>query len=277
MPVFIMRIDRLRHLCNTYEMKRINIIVVTLMVLGAALHSYAGAAQGASASAEVPDIMGIWDLYPDPLVGEDFFAETPIPNGGPKLKQPYARQWQAIRAEREAKLKAGTPLPDSSTLCIPEGMPLIMGAIMPLQILQTPGQITVLAEFLTQTRRIYLDRPMPAPEDISPSYYGFSVGQWQDDTLVVTTRGVKEDVRFFDIPHSSDITIIERIRRTGPDLMENQITIEDPQVLAEPYRFTYGYRRNHEYQMMEYFCDRQDPLLELNEDGTVEMKMHADE
>ncbi len=257
-------------------MRYVKIVVVAFMVLGTALPLHAATPQHGSASAEVPDIMGIWEIYPDPLAGEDFFAELPVPNGGPALKQPYAKQWQAIRVERDAKLKAGTPLADSSTLCIPEGMPLVMGAIMPLQILQTPGQITVLAEFLTQTRRIYLDRPMPPPEDISPSYYGFSVGQWQGDTLVVTTRGVKKDVRFFEIPHSGDMTITERIRRTGSDLMENQVTIDDPQVLAEPYRFTYGYKRNPQYQMMEYFCDREDPLLEVNEDGTVNMIMHAD-
>jgi hypothetical protein len=241
-------------------------------VLLAAL-ALASAACTEEQQATEPGIMGIWELYPDPFGGEEnTFLELPVPGDGPKLKEPYASQWKALRDKRDAMLRAGTPLADPSTLCIPEGMPMIMGAIFPIQILQTPGQVTVLAEFLTQTRRIHLDKPMPALDEITPGYYGTSVGRWEGDTLVVTTKGVKEDIRFFEIPHSLEMTITERIRLTAPDRLENQITIEDPKMLAEPYRFTYGYRRNDDYEMMEYFCDREDPLLEVTDDGTVEMK-----
>ncbi|BAV63357.1 hypothetical protein [Sphingobium cloacae] len=225
-----------------------------------------------------PNITGVWEIWPDPFAPdpvtgeENTFLELPVPGDGPKLKEPYASEWKAIRAERDAKLKAGTPLADPNTLCIPEGMPSVMGAIFPLQILQTPGQITVLAEFLTQTRRIYLNRKMPPLEDITPGYYGMSTAKWEGDTLVVTTKGVKEDVRFFEIPHSDEMTITERIRLTAPNLIENKITIEDPKMLQEPYTFTYGYKRNDEYEMSEYFCEKEDPLFKVGEDGTVQMK-----
>jgi hypothetical protein len=43
-------------------------------------------------------------------------------------------------------------------------------------------------------------------------------------------------------------------------------------MLTEPYRFTYGYKRNDDYQISEYFCDREDPLFKVGEDGTMEMK-----
>ncbi len=248
-------------------MRAVAFALVAAMGLGAPLTSAA-----AGRPAQRPDITGVWNIYPDPFAhDESTFQDLPAPNGGPKLKEPYASQWKALRAERDAKLKAGTPLVDPSTLCIPEGMPTIMGAIFPFQILQTPGQVTVLAEFLTQTRRIYLDQPMPKPDDLAPSYYGFSSGHWQGGTLFVTTRGVREDVKFFEIPHSADMTITELIRLTGPGRLEDQIVIEDPKVLAEPYRFTYGYKRNDHYRIMEYFCDRQDPLLNINKDGTVTM------
>lgn len=224
-----------------------------------------------------PDINGIWEIYPDPFAGEEnTFLELPVPGDGPKLREPYATEWKTLRANRDANLKAGTPLVDPSTQCTPEGMPSVMGAIFPLEFLQTPGQVTVLAEFITQTRRIYLNRKMPALEELTPSYYGMSVGKWEGDTLVVKTIGVKEETRFFEIPHSYEMTITERIKVTGPGLIENEITIDDPKVLLEPYRFTYGYKRNPEYQIMEYYCDREDPLFKVKEDGTVEMKT-ADE
>ena len=227
----------------------------------------------AATPAQEPNITGVWEIYPDPFAGEEnTFLELPVPGDGPSLKEPYATKWKNLRAERDEMLKAGTPKVDPSTQCLPEGMPMIMGAIFPLEILQTPGQVTVLGEFLTQTRRIYLNRPMPARDELNPNFYGFSSGHWEGDTLVVTTKGVKESVQFFEIPHSSEMTITERIRLTGPDLMEDVITIDDPVMLLEPYTFTYGYKRNPDYQIQEYFCEREDPLFKVTEDGTVEMK-----
>ncbi|MEJ2408982.1 MAG: hypothetical protein P8Y58_01220 [Novosphingobium sp.] len=220
-----------------------------------------------------PNISGVWEIYPDPFAGdENTFAELQVPGDGPKLREPYATEWKNKRAKRDAMLKAGTPLVDPSTKCQPEGMPAIMGAIFPLEFLQTPGRVTVLAEFLTQVRRIYLNRPMKPLDDLNPNFFGYSVGKWEGDTLVVTTRGVKEDVQFFEIPHSLDMVVTERIRLTGPDLMEDAITIDDPKVLLEPYRFTYGYKRNPNYEIEEYYCDRDDPLFKVGDDGTVEMK-----
>ncbi|MEO5708173.1 MAG: hypothetical protein ABIQ46_14150 [Alteraurantiacibacter sp.] len=226
-----------------------------------------------AAEAQHPDISGIWEIYPDPFAGEEnTFLELPVPGDGPRLREPYASDWARLRAERDALLLAGTPRVDPSTLCTPEGMPMIMGAIFPLEILQTPGRVTVLAEYLTQTRRVPLDRPLPASEDINPNFYGYSSGRWEGDTLVIRTVGVAANSLFFEIPFSAEMTITERIRVTGVDLMENVITIEDPVTLLEPYTFTYGYRRNPEYEMQEYFCEREDPLFRVNTDGTVEMR-----
>jgi len=252
-------------------------------VVGATALAFATSVLAASAAASArpavrapkaaPDINGIWEIYPDPFAGEaNTFLELPVPGDGPKLREPYATEWKTLRANRDAKLKAGTPLVDPSTQCTPEGMPSVMGAIFPIEFLQTPGQVTVLAEFITQTRRIYLNKTMPALHDLTPTYYGLSIGRWEGNTLVVTTKGVKEDTRFFEIPHSYEMTITERIKVVAPNLIKNEITIEDPKVLLEPYRFTYGYKRNLEYQIMEYYCDREDPLFKVKEDGTVEMK-----
>lgn len=233
-----------------------------------------GVVKGVTGSVVAPDIMGVWELYPDPFGGqENTVIELSAPEGGPKLKEPYASQWKQRIDKRNAALKAGTPLADRSTLCLPEGLPLIMGAIFPIQILQTPGQVTVLAEFLTQTRRIHLDKAVPALEDVSPSYYGYSVGRWEGDTLVVTTLGVREDTEFYEIPHSAEMKITERIKIVKPGYLEDQIVIEDPKTLAEPYKFTYGYKRNDSYEISEYICDPKDQLVKVNADGTVSMKL----
>lgn len=221
------------------------------------------------------DLNGTWERFPH-LVSSDaeVFEDLEPPEGGPVLREPYASEWKALRATRAAAAKAGKPLVDDSTRCRPEGMPGVMGAIFPIEILQTPGRITVLGEFLMQTRRIFLDAQMPTADDFSPSFYGFSAGRWVGDTLVVVTRHVRKDVLFFEIPHSEAMTITERIRAVAPDRIENQVEIDDPTYLKQPYRFVFGYQRNPEYRLMEYFCDPGNDVIQ--KDGTVIMKVNPD-
>ena len=152
-----------------------------------------------------PDFSGTWERYPSPYSDERFPEEPPPPGGGPQFKEPYASAYKKLNQRKAEADKAGKPLADRSTQCLPQGVPTIMAAVEPIEILQTPQQIVILAEFLTQTRRIYLNEKMPASEDVSPGYNGYSVGRWQGDTLIVQTIGVREDVRFVDIPHSSSV------------------------------------------------------------------------
>lgn len=208
-----------------------------------------------AASGAAPDFSGVWERYPDPYGDSRFPDDPPPPAGGPHLKEPYASAYKKARQRKAEADKEGKPLADPATRCLPEGMPTIMAAVEPIEILQTPRQLVVLAEFLTQTRRVYLNEKMPEPEDISPGYNGYSVGEWQGQTLVVHTRGVREDIRFMGIPHSAQMKITERLRLTAPDLLENQITIDDPGVLVKPYAFTFGYKRNPQYRILEYICD----------------------
>lgn len=232
---------------------------------------------GVAASDPSPDFSGTWERYPDPyaVFTENAFSTDPTaPDGGPKLKQPYAREYEEFVKRKAEASRQGKPLVDASTQCLPEGMPTIMGAIYPIEIVQTPRQIVVLAEFLTQTRRIYLNEEMPDEEEIFPGYNGYSVGRWEGDTLVVETIGVREDVTFYGIPHSAQMRIVERLRLTDPNLIENQVTIHDPVYLAEPYTFVFGYRRNSDYRIMEYICDNN--RNRFDEDGNVSLEVEPE-
>lgn len=198
-----------------------------------------------------PDISGTWERYAPEITDYDH----PPPPGGPfELKGPYAGPYAALLKKKARADAAGAPLINTSARCLWEGMPTIMGATYPLQILQNPGQVTVLAEFLSQTRRIWLNDKLPPLQGLTPSYNGYSVGHWEGDTLVVETIGVRTDVLFFDVPHTEDMKITERFRHTGPDSLEDRIVIDDPKVLRQPYRFTFNYKKI-DYRIMEYVCD----------------------
>ena len=196
---------------------------------------------GAFAASAGADVSGVWVRDSGPP------ADAPSPAAEPPLKEPYANAYKAARHP---------PAPPTPTgeKCKVEGMPTIMAAHNALEILQTPGQVTILAEYMTQTRRIYLDEPLPAPDDVNPGYMGYSVGKWQGNTLGVQTIGVRDDVRYLDIPHSTKIHISEKIHLAAPDRLQDDITIVDPDVLTHPYLLSFRYKKDPHHRITEYPC-----------------------
>jgi hypothetical protein len=216
----------------------------------------AGAAAQQSASSQVPDITGSWErLGFGARLPEAQRALLPPPASQPPLKPEPRKEWQTrVQAAREADAK-GQPLATTATHCLPDGMPGMMGGPFPLEILQSRGQVTVIEEAYTQVRRIFLDRPQKSLDDVEPGFYGHSVGRWEGDTLVVDTIGVKESVRYQNVPHSRDMRIRERIRLVAPDVLWDEITIEDPAMLEKPWVITFAHRRMPDYTLLEYVCE----------------------
>ena len=204
-----------------------------------------GCSVGVSASVAAPDISGTWTLS----------ADSPVSSEPPPLKEQYASAYKALRKHQAGANEKGGAGASASTKCKVEGMPTVMAGRGALEILQTPGQVTVLAEYMTQTRRIYLDGSIPAVEDLSPGYMGYSAGKWQGNTLEVQTIGIREDVVYRDIPHSPKMKILEKIHLAGPDLLEDEITLLDPDVLTGPHRLTFKYKKNPDHRISEYVCD----------------------
>ena len=165
------------------------------------------------------------------------------------------KAWQdRIMAGRAADAK-GEPLATNYTDCLPDGMPTMMGAMFPMEILQSRGQVTIIEEAFTQVRRILMDKPQKSFEDVEPGFYGHSVGRWDGDTLVVDTIGIKENVRFQNMPHSPQMRIKERMKLVSPNVLWNEITIEDPVVFEKPHTYTVAYRRMPDYTLLEYVCE----------------------
>jgi hypothetical protein len=250
-------------------MKPTRTLNTAMIVLGIALVTVAGMCNAATPSKPLsdkhsvsarPDISGTWERTPDDWFGEN--PDNPVHPGGPMdLKAPYADEYVALKKKEAVANEAGTPLATTSSRCLPEGMPTMMAALFPIQIIHDDKQVIVLGEYLQQVRRILLNEAMPAKETLDPKYQGHSRGHWEGDTLVVETQRVRTDVSFYDVPHGKDMKIIERIRLTAPDHLENQVVIEDPQVLKTPYRFTFEYKRSN-YAIQEYVCENNQIVID---------------
>ena len=204
----------------------------------------------------VPDITGSWERFGFGGRGGGGQANVLPPAPPQPVFKPEAKKERdaRIQAAREADAK-GQPLATNATACLPEGMPAMMGATFPIEILQSKGQVTVIAEAYTQVRRIFLDKPQKALDDVEPGFYGHSVGKWEGDTLVVDTIGVKDNVRFQNAPHSPAMRIKERIHLVSPDVLLDEVTIEDPATLEQPWKVNYAYRRMPNYALLEYVCE----------------------
>jgi hypothetical protein len=207
------------------------------------------------AQKQPPDITGSWERYGGGRGGPAPAGTIPPPAPQPPLKPEYLKEWQTrVQAVRAADAK-GAPLATGYVNCLPDGMPTMMGAMFPLEILQSKGQVTVIEEAFTQVRRILLDKPQKAFDDVEPGFYGYSVGKWEGDTLVVDTIGIKENIRYQNTPHSPQMRIRERIHLVAPNILWNEITIEDPVTLEKPWTFTYAYRKMPDYTLLEYVCE----------------------
>jgi hypothetical protein len=201
-----------------------------------------------AALAELPDLGGIWH----PAFGR-------VGGGEPKLKGTYREVYEASLAAVEAD--PGYEQPERLSNCEPVGMPYMMTMPYSLEFLVTPGKITVMQEALMQVRRIFLDgRALPRNPD--PTYFGYSVGRWEGNTLVVETVGTKPGQRLGirGITNGPNLKITERIYldAENPDLLHLDFTYEDPDALEEPWQQTHTFRRDEEWEMLEYICAEND-------------------
>src|SRR5438876_4838337 len=146
-----------------------------------------------SAQSAAPDLTGVWAPYRGGRGADPKLAAPPATPLA--LKPQYAAPFEARRKVEAAAAAKGEPIASGAVACIPYGMPRMMAvALYPIEILPTPGQITIVAEAFSEVRRIYMTTTQLPMGDVPPGYYGRSVGKWDGDTLVVDTIGIKTTV-----------------------------------------------------------------------------------
>jgi hypothetical protein len=113
-------------------------------------------------------------------------------------------------------------------------------------------------------RTIYMDG-RSHPKDLTPSYYGHSIGWWEGDTLVVDSTGFNEGF-WWDrrgLPSTNQLHYMERFTRTDANNIRYEFTVDDPGAYTKPFSGTMGIRASFGTELFEYVCQQANYAHEL--------------
>jgi hypothetical protein len=140
---------------------------------------------GTAGAAEPADFSGVWAMVQHSRPGAPFFipVEPPLTAEGRAVTEAFAAKFDVVTFEANGH-------------CVEPGMPTVMWGIggASMEIVQQPERITLLSELANQSRRIYMDG-RAFPEGFPHQRAGYSIGHWENDTLVIETRLITECMR----------------------------------------------------------------------------------
>ncbi len=225
--------------------------------------------------ANYPDWKGQWTRLPVPgIAGAASF--DPSKQGGLAQQAPLTAEYQKIFEANLAEQAAGGHGIGRSHLCIPPGMPMAMNVYEPMEIIISGDTTHITIQSMGVHRRIYTDG-RDWPDDVTPSYLGYSIGKWIDedgdgrfDTLAVETRHLKGP-RVFDptgLPlHADDQTVVKErlyVDKANRNVLHNEITVTD-HALTRPWTADKRYRRDPNPRPVweELVCEENNPHVRI--------------
>ena len=152
--------------------------------------------------------------------------------------------------------------PDAN--CMPMGATQFHMQPQPRRIYQMPKEILIEYEANYSLRHIYMDgRALPPQGEPQPFWYGYSVGHWDGDTLVVETNNLRgAEASPFDgwldvrgSPYSDQAKFTERFRRPIFGKLEIDVTVEDPKAYTKPFTVRINQRVMVDEEPIEFVCN----------------------
>jgi hypothetical protein len=136
----------------------------------------------------------------------------------------------------------------------------------PIYFIQTPKEVWIIWQRQQEVRRIYLN--VPHSTNTKPSWFGESVGHYENGELVVDTIGFldKQEYDFVDnwrTPHTKDMHVVERFKLAdGGKTLEATVTVEDPGTFNQPWSGTERWQRVDRGQILESICAENNDAFE---------------
>jgi hypothetical protein len=188
---------------------------------------------------------------------------------------PYTPWAKELRDKRFAARAKDNP----DAQCMPMGFLQFHQQPQPRMIIQNEKMILIEYEANYGIRHIYLDgRELPPQGEPQPWWYGYSVGHWEGDDLVVETnnlRGADEDSPYdgwLDVngsPYTRQAKITERFRRPTLGHLQIDFTIEDPKAYTKPWTVRVDQRLLPDQELIEFVCNENQQFerrIQLNQE-----------
>src|SRR5262245_10255169 len=172
--------------------------------------------------------------------------------------QPWARE---LQKKRSAEFSKDNP----DGLCLPESTLQLHLDPQPFKIVPTAKAIYIIYETNYGIRTIYMDgRPLPAQGAPQPYWYGYSVGRWEGDTLVVETNNYRDggwlDAR--GSPVTDALKVTERIRRVNYGQIDIELTVDDAKAYTRPFTVRIDERLQADgSDLIEFICHENQQFL----------------
>ena len=225
-------------------------------------------------------------LYPN-LKGQWIGIRMPSCRGQPSFDPtkcwgttqdaPLTAEYEAIFRENIADQHVGGQGTNATSTCLAPGMPMVMNAHSPMEIIVLPETTYIRVDHIRDTRRrIYTDgRDWSAA--IEPGFDGYSIGNWIDtdadgryDLLEVETRAFKGprsyDASGLPLHRDNKSVFKERIYldKENPNILHDDITVID-NALTRPWTVHKTYRRNSNPQpeWIDYICEEGNQLVHI--------------
>jgi hypothetical protein len=232
----------------------------------------------AADDAKYPNWKGQWARFVVPGVAPPFSFDQ-AKSGGLGQQAPLTAEYQKVFADSLADQANGGAGNNPTGRCLFGGMPQMMMAFMPLEIIVTPETTYIMLTHEDPHRRIYTDG-REWPSLIEPTFQGYSIGQWVDedgdgryDVLEVETRGPFKGPRTYDVTglplHKDGQSIFkERIHldKANPNILHDEITVID-HALTRPWTVDKRYVRNPNNprpNWPEYVCTENNGQITLD-------------
>src|ERR1700722_2414876 len=228
----------------------------------------ASAADSASSQSKTDRVQRVQRYDPRDFTG--VWMQTPE---RPFKSYPLTPEYEAILKQRRADEAAGKPFQVAQNRCLPAGLAATMttGAY-PIEIFYQKGgrEILFQKENVGALYRVYLNRPHRPADELYPLFYGDSVGHWEGNVLVVDTVSLGATSAFDLItPHSDALHVVQHLRRSSYDTLEDSITFDDPKALIRPITATAVFKLHADWEIEEYECTNERPIFDEHGNQTI--------
>lgn len=187
-----------------------------------------------------PDLSGLWRI-------EGLGHATNITGDQNPGMLPWA---QALYKQRLETYGNDDPV----VFCLPEGPRTGLDGGYPLRIIQSPNLLAILYE-VGSYRQIFTDG-RPLPKEPNPTWMGYSVGHWDEDTLVVETAGYNDKtwLDFNGHPHTEALHLTERLLRKDFGHIQLDLTFNDPRTYTKVWTVRMAMSFVPDSELLENVC-----------------------